>query len=83
MLHLFRKHTQGIVITDTDTDEQHTITLIRYTRHFCEVRIDDAVKIFVPNDTFYIGLCKVVILKIDRGVKFGLDASRHIKIEKN
>ena len=82
MLQIYRNVQERIRIEDTSTGLQHIITLVKVFESCCMIDIDGVAYILLRRGNMHIGACTVHILRIERGVKFGLDASRHIKINR-
>ena len=83
MLHIHRSLGQQIRLENTETRQIYMIKLVTYGSFHCFVRVNkDRDHLLEEGDTAQIDDCLLRVLRIGRGVKFGLDAPRHILIER-
>jgi len=84
MLTLFRNSGESFRVYNEITDVECIVTLISHNYPNCVLKINTEMQIKkIPEQVeIAINECSITILNIDRGVKFGLVAPRHILINR-
>ena len=84
MLTLFRNSGESFRVYNEITDVECIVTLISHNYPTCVLKINTEMQIKkIPEQVeIAINECSITILNIDRGVKFGLVAPRHILINR-
>jgi len=84
MLTLYRNSGESFRVYNEITDKECIITLISHNHPSCVLKINGEMQIKkIPEQVeIAINECSITILNIDRGVKFGLVAPRHILLNR-
>ncbi|AUR83797.1 hypothetical protein NVP1042O_09 [Vibrio phage 1.042.O._10N.286.45.B8] len=84
MLTLYRNAGESFRVYNERTDKECIITLISHNYPTCVLKINGKMQIKkIPEQVeIDINECNINILSIDRGVKFGLVAPRHILLNR-
>ena len=82
MLNIYRNKGESFRVYNEIKDIECIVTLIDHNYPNCVLKINGEMQIKKIPDTTLINECSITILNIDRGVKFGLIAPRHILINR-
>ena len=84
MLTIYRNSGESFRVYNELTDKECIITLISHNHPTCVLKINGEMQIKkIPEQVeIDINECSINILSIDRGVKFGLIAPRHILLNR-
>lgn len=84
MLTLYRNTGESIRIFNELTKQERIITLISHNFPTCFLQIDGEMQIKKIPEQVEIDVddCSISILSVDRGVKFGIVAPQHIRLNR-
>lgn len=85
MLVIYRNVGESVVFTNEETNETRTVELISYAWPDCTLRVNGKMQIKTQPESFLLwedDNAYMTVISIDRGVKFGIQAPKHIKISR-
>lgn len=84
MLTLFRNTGESIKIHNELTNQERVLTLVSHNWPTCVLQIDGEMQIKKIPEQVELDMddCSITILSIDRGVKFGLVAPQHVRLNR-
>lgn len=86
MLITYRNVGESLILTNTMTNEVKEIKLISYEFPHCTLQINGEIQVKTQPESFILfedEEAYVTIISIDRGVKLGTQAPKHIRISRS